>query len=265
MIERYSDPPSRARQTLANTQKALCVDLDGSLIRADLLHESLILLLKRSPWLVFLLPFWILRGKSYTKNRIAAAVSIDPATLPYRQELVDWLRDRRKAGVSVYLVTASDAKFAEAVANHLGIFDGWWGSHAETNLSGAAKRDLLVGMFGEKGFDYVGDSKADLRIWPHAGTAIPAGARNKVVAAARRNSQVADLTFPHDQKLLWPAIRAIRMRQWLKNILVFTVIPAGHRVMDPNAWTAALLAFFSLSASASALYVVNDLLDIGSD
>src|SRR5207253_406783 len=98
-------------------------------------------------------------------------------------------------GTSVYLVTASHRKFAEAVANHLGIFEGWWASDGEINLSGTAKRDLLVGAFGEKGFDYVGDSRADLKIWPHAAAAIPAGARPRLVQAARRNSQLGDLSF----------------------------------------------------------------------
>jgi 4-hydroxybenzoate polyprenyltransferase len=127
------------------------------------------------------------------------------------------------------------------------------------------KRDLLVNLFGEKGFDYVGNSSADLAVWSYADTAIPAGARPRVVAAARRTASVGEQSFQHDGRLLVSALRAIRPRQWLKNVLVFSVIPASHGIADPSAWKMAILAFFSLSACASALYVVNDVLDIAND
>ncbi len=45
---------------MQETDHALCVDLDGTLLRSDLLYESLLTLLASNPLYVFLLPLWLL-------------------------------------------------------------------------------------------------------------------------------------------------------------------------------------------------------------
>jgi hypothetical protein len=65
----------------------LCVDLDGTLIKTDMLWECVALLLKQQPWALALIPFWLLRGRAYLKQRLAARVTLRPATLPYRAEV----------------------------------------------------------------------------------------------------------------------------------------------------------------------------------
>ena len=135
----------------------LCVDLDGTLIRTDLLWESLLALLKQSPLSVFQLPFWLLKGKASFKHEIARGVTLDASALPYDQALVEFLSNERRAGRELVLATASHESFARAVAAHLGLFDERvFGSDASTNLKGARKVALLVERYGARRFARVG-------------------------------------------------------------------------------------------------------------
>jgi hypothetical protein len=114
----------------------LCVTLDGALIRNDLLLESLLQLLKRSPLYLFRTPLWLVRGKAVLKAQIAARVRIDPATLTYDKQFLAWLKGEHAAGRELWLCSAANEKFARAVAEHLGIFAGVIASDARVNLAG---------------------------------------------------------------------------------------------------------------------------------
>ncbi len=264
----YKFPMSRAHASIkgrvAAETKPLCVDLDGTLIHSDVLHESLILLAKQKPWLLFLVPFWVLGGKSHFKRKIAEKVVMNVATLPYRQDLLAWLQSEGEGGRDIYLVTASDEQFAKDIASHFPFFCGYWGSNGEINLSGRRKRELLVREFGERGFDYAGNAPIDLEIWRHVDKAVVAGANDQLIKEAREVAAI-DQIFPGTH-FRWGTIwKAIRVRQWVKNILVFVVLLTSHRLLDPAGWWRALAAFFAVSLCASAIYVVNDLLDLESD
>src|SRR5690349_13780765 len=127
---------------------ALCVDLDGTLLRSDVLYESVLALLSKNPLYLFLLPLWLLRGKAALKHEIASRVELDAAMLPYDERVVGMLRDtpiRPRV-----LCTATNGKYATAIAEHLGVFDLVMASDESRNLSGKRKADLLVERFGEK-------------------------------------------------------------------------------------------------------------------
>ena len=163
---------------------ALCVDCDGSLIRTDLLHESVFCLLKQAPWLVLLLPIWLLRGKAALKQRLAQRVSVDVTTLPLNDSVVALAREARAAGRRVVLATASHRVPAEALAAHLGLFDEVLATEGGVNLSGADKRAQLVSRFGERGFDYVGNGHSDLAVWASARRAVVVSANASLARAA---------------------------------------------------------------------------------
>ena len=74
----------------------LCIDLDGTLLRTDLLHESLLALLARNPLYLFFLPLWLLQGKAAFKRQIAQRVSLAVNTLPYDERVLALLRDTRQ-------------------------------------------------------------------------------------------------------------------------------------------------------------------------
>ncbi|HJW03519.1 MAG TPA: UbiA family prenyltransferase [Azospira sp.] len=246
------------------TQVPLCVDLDGSLIATDLLHESVFGLLKTRPWLVFCLPLWLLGGKAQLKTRLAALVEPAVETLPYQPELLAMLDAERRAGRAIILATASAQRHAEAVAAHLGLFDRVLATSATTNLSAANKARVLCDIFGERGFDYVGNSGDDLAVWAHSRGGYLVGCSPAMIERARGQTEVLGV-FERARPGLLAYLRALRVHQWLKNLLVFLPLLAAHRLQDGSATLAAALAFVAFSLCASSVYLLNDLLDLPSD
>ncbi len=244
--------------------RPLCVDLDGTLTRSDLLVESLFGLLRIKPWAVFLLPLWSLRGKAYLKHRIARDVDVDVAMLPYNDALLAHLRDLHASGRVLVLATATHAKYANGVAAHLRIFDDTLATSDGHNLSGEAKRSALVKRFGKRGFDYAGNARRDIAIWSDAAEAIVVNPERGVRA------RVAKLGIPtryfEDRSAATLSLaKALRLHQWLKNLLVFVPLVAAHQVGDAQLRMQAGFAFVAFCLAASSVYVLNDLLDLESD
>lgn len=241
----------------------LCVDLDGTLIRSDVLIESALVLLKRNPLYLFLLPLWLLKGKAWLKQEIARRVSLDPATLPYDRRLRDWLRVQQ-ASHPVVLCTAADARLANAIAAHLGGFSSVIASDGRRNISGACKADALVGLYGEKGFDYAGNDRRDLKVWRHAHGAIVVNAPPSLAVRVKHVCDVL-LVLPREPAGLKAWIKALRLHQWLKNALLFLPLLAAHKAFDLQADARAVAAFLLFGMCASGVYVLNDLLDLQAD
>ncbi|MFN7365106.1 MAG: hypothetical protein ACK5TR_04095 [Alphaproteobacteria bacterium] len=152
--------------------RPLCVDLDGTLMASDVLEESLLLYLHDSPFHAIPLLAWFFKGRPFLKSRLGQKVNLDPKTLPYHEHFLAFLKEERAKGRPLYLVTASDEKPAEEIARHLCLFDGVMASDGVTNLRAHAKADALVARFGEKGFDYAGNSSHDLPVWEKCKIAI---------------------------------------------------------------------------------------------
>ena len=249
---------------MSTAQHPLCVDCDGTLIHTDLLHESVLLLAKKSWLSVFLLPLWLLKGKAHLKHRIAERVSVDPATLPYNDEVLALTRQARAEGRRTVLATASTQRQADAVAAHVGLFDQVIGTDDGPNLAGANKAAHLEQLFGRGGFVYAGNSRADLPVWAASSGAIVVSAKRSLSDAAAKLVPVQQTIAPA-RPTLKTYVRAIRAHQWLKNLLVFIPLLAAHQTSNVSAVVAALLAFLAFGLCASAVYVINDLLDLPSD
>ncbi|MBN8832232.1 MAG: UbiA family prenyltransferase [Sphingomonadales bacterium] len=242
----------------------LCVDLDGTLVRTDMLHETLLLLAKSSPASLAALPGWLARGKAGFKHLIAARVAVDASGLPYRTDILTLIEQARAEGRPVVLATASPTKVATAIAEHLGVFDAVLSSDEGTNLSARAKADLLVERFGERGFDYIGNDTADLPVFARARRAFLVSSRGGLRrAAARGHDDVTFLDDPVGGLRAWA--KALRIHQWLKNLLVFVPLVAAHQLLNLPLLGVAILAFLSYSLCASSVYLLNDLLDLPSD
>lgn len=247
----------------AGAAHVLCVDLDGTLLMTDLLWEAIIRLVRERPWMLFVMPFWLLRGKASFKRRIARAVRIDAESLPYREDLLTYLRAERAAGRRIVLATASDVEMVTAIAEHVGVFSEVLASDGTTNLAGRRKTKALVERFGAGGFDYAGNSGTDLDVWRSAHGAIVVDAPDRVLSAARRSSKVIRI-FPRADRVR-PAVRSLRAYQWTKNLLVFIPLVMAHRVFEGDLLLRVIGAFVVLSLCASGTYVLNDLLDLQAD
>lgn len=244
----------------------LCVDLDGTLIATDLLWEVVLELLRTRPALALRLPFWVLAGRARFKRRVAELVELDVASLPYRPDVLAYLREQKEAGRRVLLVTAAEERLARAVAEHLGLFDEVIASDGRANLKGEAKLRAIRERLGPGRFDYVGDSAADLPLWRSAERAL-------VVHPSRRlMDRVGRVCSPHQVfrpegrgGRLRGAVRAMRPHQWAKNLLLVIPLITAHRWSDPVALGRIATAFLAFCLAASSVYILNDLLDLRSD
>lgn len=246
------------------TRIPLAVDLDGTLIQTDTLHEAALRALRERPLSLLQLPLWLLQGRAVVKQRLAGLSRFDPTVLPYNQPLLDWLDTQRAAGRRLVLCTAADRSIAEAVAGHLGIFDDVLASDGETNLGGRRKADALERRFGKGGFDYAGNARTDLDVWRRARKAVVVNASGSVQQAAQAVADV-DQVVPSPRTGLREWLRMLRVHQWAKNLLLFMAPLAAHLVPDAGLAAALMLAFLAFSLCASAVYVANDLFDLDSD
>ena len=228
---------------LSSRDVPLCVDLDGTLLKSDVLLESFVAALRHAPWILFVAPFWLLRGRAHLKRQLALRGAFDVATLPYDETFLARLRQDRAGGRRIWLATAADATVAERIAAYLGCFDGTIASDGLHNLKREAKARALVERFGEKGFDYAGEDRHDVPVWKHAREAV---------------------VVPREPAKPWRWLRALRAYQWAKNLLLFVPVATSHH-LDAGTLRDATLAFVAFCLVASAGYLVNDLLDLASD
>ena len=243
----------------------LCVDLDGTLIRTDLLWESLLTLIKHSPTLIFWIPLWLLRGRAHLKDQIARRVQIDVAGLPYNGDVIDYLRKERQGGRELVLATASHVDFARKIAAHVGLFDGGvLGTTAALNLKGPAKLKALHDRYGSRGFDYIGDARADLPVWAHANRALVVTDSPSLVSRVKKVALVGHV-FDRRRNRLRIIYKALRVHQWAKNILILLPLISSHQITNVSLSLAAVIAFVSFSLCASAVYILNDCLDLEAD
>ncbi len=248
---------------MAASKPPLAVDLDGTLIRGDLFGEAMLRLAFAAPWKLPLLLIWLTRGRAYAKAQLAALFPPDASALPYDERLVDWLRQERAAGREIALATASDQRAAQAVADHVGVFDRVFASDGRTNLKSRRKGEALAAAYPQ-GFVYAGNEHADLKVWSQAAGAVtcncaPSFARH----AAARFAIERDFPRAHNP---WRALlTAVRPRHWAKNALVFLPMLAGQGWFDAEAWRNAFVALAALSLIASSVYLVNDAADVEAD
>jgi 4-hydroxybenzoate polyprenyltransferase/phosphoserine phosphatase len=248
----------------SNDQVPLCVDLDGTLVNTDTLVESAVLLVKINPLYILAMLFWLLWGKASLKEKIATHTALDVTTLPYNQVLLDWLNQQTATGRQLLLVTAANQRVADAVEDHLGLFSRVIASSSTHNLSAGRKRDELERLFGKGGYDYVGNSRDDLKVWSSCRKAVVVNASPAVSSQA---AQVADIekTFPSNSQPWRALIAAMRPHQWSKNLLVFVSILMAHRYTEIDLLSHTAIAFVAFCLCSSAVYLINDLLDLEVD
>jgi len=263
-----STPASERKSTILAAPSSLLpplvVDLDGTLVKTDLLIESLFSLVRQEPLSIFALPLWLLRGRAHLKREIARRVRLDAQLLPYRTALLENLRFEHEKGRSIVLATASDERLAHQVADHLKLFDSVLASDGRTNLSGETKRERLVNEFGERGFDYVGNGSRDVAVWSSARKAVVVNPNQGLVRTLARVTEVQDV-FEDQRASFAEYLSALRPQHWLKNLLVFVPVLAAHRFHEPALLGRALLAFAAFACCASSGYLLNDLFDLQAD
>jgi phosphoserine phosphatase len=206
----------------------LVIDLDGTLLRSDLLIETWLMFLRDQPHRLLAPLQWLTRGKASLKNELAQATELDVSVLPYDTAVIEFIKTERGLGRRVVLATSSHCRLADQVAVHLALFDEVIATDADCNLSASAKRDVLVQTFGERGFDYAGNSQDDLPVWAAARKAYVVNASPTIERRAREFGNVAGVWGP-GRATLRDWVKALRLHQWLKNLLIFVPLLTAHR------------------------------------
>jgi 4-hydroxybenzoate polyprenyltransferase/phosphoserine phosphatase len=245
------------------TNIPLVVDLDGTLTPTDTLVESLVKVLKQSPMNLLRLLLWLMKGRAGFKEAIAAHAGISAEHLPYRESLLDYLREERAKGRQIVLATAAHHSIANGVAKHLGLFDQVLATEAGHNLKGQAKLHAIKEKVG-KDFVYAGDSQADLPIWKAAQAAVLVAVSGSTAETVRKSVPI-EREFQDDGAGFAVWLRALRVHQWLKNLLLFVPLLTAFSFADISKVLSIVLAFLAFSLAASATYMVNDLWDLEND
>lgn len=240
----------------------LVVDLDGSLIRTDLLYESFLILVKSNPLYVFLAILWLLKGKSNLKDQIASRVDIKVEALPYNEKVIHYIK--RFNGKKI-LATASNEKYAKQVAEYLGVFDEVLASNKIYNLRGKDKAKVLLEKY-PNGFEYIGDSMPDLKVWEHATRVLVCSPSKSFIKTIKAKLNKEPEIISEEVLCTWKAVfKALRPHQWAKNLLLFSPLAAAHMLTDTNVLFTVGLAAISFSFCASSVYILNDLFDLEDD
>lgn len=258
------EPLPPASMPVANDDDSripLVVDVDGTLITSDILAESYRMFLLHKPTQA-LVALTTLSDRAAFKKKIADSVDLDMQKLPFNPQVMALVAKAKADGRKVYLASASDRKYVEALAEALQLFDGVFASDGALNLKAEAKARVLCEAFGEKGFDYVGDGVGDFAVWQKSREVI-------VVGTSAYVAREAKLRFPHARILGKPIgiadyARALRVHQWSKNLLIFVPTVMAHLLTWAHLLPA-IIAFFSFSFCASSVYLLNDWFDLDDD
>ena len=251
----------------ATTAPVLFVDLDGTLMRTDLLHEAALVLFKQSPWRLLRALLRLAHGRAAFKRAISEAVSPEIRQLPFREEVLEFIAEQRSLGRKVILATGGDSAWAQSIADELGAFDGILASDGARNLKGAEKLQAIQAYCREHSyteFDYLGDSHADLPIWREARGACLVAPSGRLLRKVREFAEPAAILGSRKAPTR-SVIAALRPQQWVKNVLVFAPLVTSHNVFHFPLVMAALVAFVCFCLCASGVYVLNDLADISAD
>lgn len=241
----------------------LLVDLDGSLIRTDTLHESAVLFIKNKPWMVFLLLIWYWQGKHILKQKLAEQTRLDVSLLPVRKDLLAYLEAEKNSGRVIILCTGSWQGIAQRFAELYPVFDSVMATDDQGNLTGKNKAKAAVERFGKQGFDYLGNEAKDLIVWREARRAVVVG--DESLAEKARAVTEVERVFVAEKATLKTYMKAMRVHQWAKNLLLFVPLVVSHKLSNLPLFVDAIIAFVAFGLCASATYLFNDILDLEAD
>ncbi len=252
----------QGNQAESPNKTVLCVDLDGTLVKTDTLHELALRYLKLHPVIgIVSLILWAFKGRNILKLELSRALTLDVRLLPYNEAVLELLKAQREEGRTIWLVTGAAQGLAEAVAGHLGLFDRVIGTSDEVNLIGDSKRARLDELCADDGYDYLGDSSADIPVWRGAKSALVVARGVRYLDSVGHSKSVGVVGTNEPKR--W--FKALRIHQWAKNALIFAPALLAHRIFEVDVFMRSTGMFIAFSLVASGVYLLNDLLDLDAD
>jgi 4-hydroxybenzoate polyprenyltransferase len=257
----HSEEVSRAAE---EAEIPLCVELNGTLIRSDTLYEGLARLLQRRLWNFLAALFWLALGRKKLRSEIAKRADLDASLLPENEAFLDWLRQQRQSGRRLILCTSAEERVAQAVSERYGLFDQVIASNDDGDIHSRSKAARLLSQFGERRYDYAGSDPQDLCVWEKARQAVvvePGWAMQRELERLPRVERIFTSRINGPRELL----RALRLHQWSKNVLIFLPAAGAHQLLNWSVALASIVAFLLFGVCASGTYLLNDLMDLDAD
>lgn len=243
--------------------RPLCVDLDGTLVRTDTLHEHLLATFSQATLQTLLSFKHLLAGKAKFKAELSKIKKFSADHLPVNEQVAQFIAEQ-PANREKILVTGASADIASAVAKSTGLFTSVLASDDETNLTGANKRQKLVDQYGEKGFDYIGNDYVDWPVFESANEAYLVSEDRKLIEETTKSyDHVA--TIEQEKSEFGDWLKLLRVHHWAKNLLVFIPLLLEHKIFNTHLLLQSILCFLAFSLLASMTYILNDLHDIRAD
>jgi 4-hydroxybenzoate polyprenyltransferase len=242
----------------------LYVDLDGTFIKSDMLLETTIAVLKKQPYLLFFLLFWVLKGKSYLKYKLASIADINVSHIPINQDTYNFLKTQKEQGRKIVLATASNETVARKFVAIYSVFDTFIASTITHNLKGKNKLDAIIQE--STSFAYMGNSAEDYILFEIAEESYlvnPTNRAKKLNTGKVNFDGLFDSDKPRSKLEAW--IKQLRIHQWIKNTLLFVPILVSNQFMDASLVMTTLFGFVIFGVLASSTYILNDLVDLESD
>ena len=240
----------------------LYVDLDGTLIKSDLMFESILILLKKNLFFLFAIPVWLLKGRPYLKVQLAKRVQVPIEQVPVNEEFHEFLQKEKDRGRKLVLISASNQTVVEQVSSHFDLFNECFGSNESTNLKANNKLARIQELNNGKSFSYAGNSSADLPIWKESAEVLLVNCSQSLEGKIKTtNAKSFDSAPSQFNKLL----ETMRPHQWLKNLLVFVPLILSHQINQLDLLFLSIIAYVSFCLCASSVYLLNDMLDLKSD
>ncbi|MBU3563629.1 UbiA family prenyltransferase [Polynucleobacter sp. Tro8-14-1] len=243
----------------------LAVDLDGTIIRTDLLLETANIFILKNPIHIFKVLIWLFKGRTILKEKLAVFSEINASLLPYNKSIVSWLKEQHFLGREIILITASTDLLALSVGGYLGIFKKIFGSSQKINLKGIKKKELLIEKYGVGGFDYVGNERADIPIWEVCNTAYVVNPSPRFIFELKKIKPDIEVLKDNRPFIGKSITKVLRPHQWIKNILIFIPLFAAQEYGNPINLFQTMIAFIVFCLTASSAYVLNDLIDLKND
>lgn len=241
----------------------IVVDLDGTLILSDTLHESAAIALFRKPVALLRALAELRHGRHMVKATLARDVDLTNEMLPLREDLVEWLRQKSAEGHEIHLCSAADQSVVDKIAKRVGIFTSAIGSNG-ANLKGRAKADYLAERFPE-GFAYAGDHAADLYVWEVSDGIILVDVSPSIAEKTRNLGKPILAEFKTPALKPKEIIKAIRVHHWTKNVLMFIPLILAHEWTNVSLVFQTIFAFICLLTVTSGTYLLNDISDLNAD
>lgn len=248
--------------------KILCVDLDGTFIKTDMLYESFFYSFFRNPLVLFLSIFWlIVGGKAKLKEKLAQRYCFTAKNIPTNKSVIDLIVNKKLLGYKIYLVSASYENIVSSFFNaYSDLFDGCFAT-SDVNLSSQRKAQFLNNKFGKENYEYVGNSKDDIVVWNNCAYAYYVYNNKSILGKISVKKEL--LTCASLKRgpfeFFRIVIKQLRCHQWAKNALIAVPVLSCAQILSVHSYLMVAIGILAFSLIASSVYIINDIIDLDND